>query len=273
MPRRLLVAVATAIVIVALAAGTAYAHDPIFISESTPPEASPLIEDGTISFATYGRIDRPGGSASVRVRLKAGERLGLDLLVPDREPERSERDFTHLSVKATNPDGTTSSFQAGAAQERFDEPFSKTSYLRLLREGVISTGGVHVVTVTSTRPTRFTLATGVTEQFGSAVSDYERRPLSDLATWYSTPPPPAPAGTTSGTTTGTAMAGSGSAAAPAGTTPAAVTPAPSTPTAPGSESGSAPWPLIAAAGLIAAAIGVTAAMAVRARRARPAVTV
>jgi len=265
---RLLAALAVASATLALGAGTAFAHDPIFVSESTPPEASPLIEDGTISFATYGRIERDGGSSSVRVRLEAGERLGIDLLVPDREPERSEHEYTHLSVKVTNPDGTTNVYRAGDVQDRFDEPFSKTSYLRLLREGTASTGGVHIITVTSERPTRFTLATGVTEQFGSTVADYERRPLSDLAAWYSTPPSTVEAPASAPATSALPTDGSGGDASRPAQAPAPpLASAAETPPAAAPQPSGVPWAIVAVAiTLVLAAVLGAGAWARRSRR-------
>jgi hypothetical protein len=267
--RRLLAALAVALATLALGVGTAFAHDPIFVSESTPPEASPLIEDGTISFATYGRIEHAGGTSSVRVRLAAGERLGIDLLVPDREPERSEPEYTHLSVKVTNPDGTTNMYRAREVQERFDEPFSKTSYLRLLREGTASTGGVHTITVASERPTRFTLATGVTEQFGSIVSDYERRPLSDLAAWYSTPPPTVETPTTAPATSAPPTERSGGEASRAAQAPAPpLASAAEAPPVPAPQSAGMSWAIVAAAIVLVLAVVLGAgAWARRSRRA------
>ena len=62
--------------------------------------------------------------------------------------------------------------------------------------------GTYELTITSTRPTRFTVATGQKEQFGTEVANYQRRSLDAVAAWYEAPPPaPAPTSTVGPTTT------------------------------------------------------------------------
>lgn len=173
----------------------AWAHDPVFVEEATPVEDSPLVEDGTISFATYGLITTPGEDASIRLRMAAGDELIVELLVPDKPPENAYDDFSHIHLTITAPDGTSTELVAGPVLERFDEPFSNTSYLRLIEYEAEAVEGVTEVTVSSEVPTRFTVATGRTEQFGTDVSEYERQGLDVLATWYETPPPAGPTAT------------------------------------------------------------------------------
>jgi hypothetical protein len=173
----------------------AWAHDPLFIEDTTPTNASPLIEDGAISFATYGQISTPGEDAAFRLRLAEGQTLGVDLLVPDRAPENARVDYRHLHLTIVDPGGRSTELNGGAVQERFDEPFSKTSYLRLLRYSAPAAPGITTIIVRSDLPTRFTVATGQIEKFGTAVSDYERKGLDALTRWYDTPPPDAPRAT------------------------------------------------------------------------------
>ncbi len=181
--------VLAAAALVLAAASPVSAHDPIFIDDATPPEESPRILDGSVSFATYGVIEQPGGSGHLRLDLEAGEELVVELLVPDQPPENTLVDFSHLRATVLDPSGTQTVLTAGAALGRFDEPFTGTSYLRLIESTEPALPGTYTVTVTSEIPTRFTLATGRTEQFGTPVEDYERRPLSQLDSWYELPPP------------------------------------------------------------------------------------
>jgi len=192
----------------------ALAHDPIFVNDRTPPGSSPLIEDGTISFAIYGTITDPDREATVRIRFAEGQTRKVELLVPDRAPENNYTDFGHLQVTIESPTQPSRRLVAGPVLERFDEPFSKTSYLRLLGDEGPADPGITTVTIRASEPTRFTLATGQVEKFGTAVSQYERVGLDVLARWYETappssvggapsasdgPPPPVTAETSSGT--------------------------------------------------------------------------
>ena len=182
------------------------AHDPIFVDDTTAPSDSPLIRDGSISFATYGTIAEAGRSAHVRLDLDDGDTFGLEMLVPDRPPENEQDNFSHLTLTATAPDGSTTELRGDGVIDRFDEPFTGTSYLRVIEFTAPAAAGTYELTITSTRPTRFTVATGQTEQFGTEVANYQRRSLDAVAAWYETPPPaPAPT-TTVGPTTTTATA-------------------------------------------------------------------
>lgn len=184
-----MVALALGAVLLVGVADPAGAHDPIFVDDATAAQDSPRILDGSISFATYGLIGTPGGSGHLRLDLEAGDELVLELLVPDQPPESALTDFSHLRVTVDDPAGEATVLDAGPVLGRFDEPFTGTSYLRLLESTSPALPGTYTLTVTSEIPTRFTLATGRTEQFGTPVEAYERLPLTELDTWYATAPP------------------------------------------------------------------------------------
>lgn len=244
----------------------AWAHDPIFVNDQTPVEASPLIEDGTISFATYGQISTPGARASFRLRLAAGQQFGAELLVPDRPPENTRVDNSHLRMTITTPDGKVTELVGAAVIEQFDEPFSKTSYLRMLRHDAPAVAGITTITVSSSLPTRFTVATGQTEKFGTTVSDYERQGLDVLATWYRTPPPEVPVTSTPPSSTAPGSS------APSAAAVAPVLAAPSAPAAVAEVAQSEPtstrtvWAALAALAVVA---GLGASVVVRRRRSSP----
>lgn len=224
LPGAVLAALLGAVVAVVLGATPVAAHQPVFVDDATPAADSPVLEDGTISFATYGRITAPDRTAVVRVRHQAGERLTVELLVPDRPPENTFAAYDVLRVRVTDPFGEVTDLVPDGVLGRFDEPFSKTSYLRLLSWEADAVEGITTVEVSASVPTRFTLATGTIEAFGAEVSSYEPQPVSELAAWYATPPPTAPdpppteepGGTVAPTTStapGASAAGDGSAAA------------------------------------------------------------
>lgn len=170
-------------------ASPAGAHDPIFVDERTLLADSPIIRDGTISFATYGVITEPEGVAHVRLDLADGDTLHVEVLVPDQPPENDLDDFSHLTVTVTAPDGSVEEIPGGSIIDRYDERFTGTAYLRVAELDAPAITGTYGLAITSTRPTRFTVATGRTEQFGTEVANYERGSLDAITTWYQTAPP------------------------------------------------------------------------------------
>jgi hypothetical protein len=207
-------------------AAPASAHQPVFLDERDPwPESGPLLVDGTISFAAYGMIDKPGATRGLSFNLKAGQPLLVELLIPDQTPETG-RELPHITV--LDPDGVPTD-PTVTLGERFDESFSKTSYRRIAKvESTATKSGVWGAVVTGAVPARFTLVVGQRETRG----EVERNDgVGSLATWWSTPPPEVvPASTT--------------AAAPTAPTTSSTT-APSTTSGPSTTATSAPAPTIA----------------------------
>ncbi|MFA9564756.1 MAG: hypothetical protein ACERLM_08640 [Acidimicrobiales bacterium] len=134
-------------------ASPAAAHDPIFVDDATPPAESPVIQDGTISFAVYGTIAEAGGSSHVRLDLADGDTFNLEVLVPDRDPENTLDDFSHLTITTTAPDGSSTELRGDGVIDRFDEPFTDTSYLRLIEFEAPAVAGTYELTITSSLPT------------------------------------------------------------------------------------------------------------------------
>ena len=81
---------AIVMLLLALDAVPASAHDPVFLSEAhTSPEVGPLLPAGTISFALYGRLFSPTVTQGFQAGMKDGDgphcmRLHSTLL--QREP-------------------------------------------------------------------------------------------------------------------------------------------------------------------------------------------
>ena len=174
----------------ALMPSVASAHDPIIIDDSqTTPESGPLLLDGTISFALYGVLGGGGDTRGFRVRLREGDRLTVELLVPNLAPETELSDAELPRVLIGAPDGTTWTL-APDMRVVFDEPFSRTSYLRLATFGEEAVAGDYEVTVTGTEPARFTVAVGTLERFGTPVENVIDRSagVPAVVEWYSTAP-------------------------------------------------------------------------------------
>jgi hypothetical protein len=179
----LAIGIAAAIAIVSLAA-SASAHQPVFLDENDPwPESGPLLLDGTISFAAYGSIDKPGATRGLSFNLQSGQPILVELLIPDQLPETASA-LPHLTL--LDPDGNPTD-PATTLGERFDEPFSKTSYRRIAKiEGTAPRNGTWGVVITNSAPSRFTLVVGQRETRGEV---QRNDGVGSLATWWSTPPP------------------------------------------------------------------------------------
>lgn len=167
------------------------AHQPVFV-DSAPaggPVATPTLDDGTVSFAVYGTLDRPDASAEIDARYRAGDPIVVELLIPDLAPERdlTTDQLPHVVVAA--PDGSTTELRA-TTRDPFAEPATATNYLRLGRYAATATEGTYRYVVTGPAPSRFTLGLGTREVPGT-VTGYTEPPAGALEAWYATPPPDA----------------------------------------------------------------------------------
>ena len=176
-----------------LVATPASAHQPVFLtSEDADPARGPLLDNGKVSFAVYATLDRPDATRGLRANLAVGDPLVAELLIPALEPETSLAAAELPTLTLIMADGTQRRIPA-ARRERFDEPFSSTSYVRLasVRE-IAPTAGVYRYLVTGAAPARFTLAIG-TDEVAGTVTGAEPPPAGGLAEWYATPPLKTPA--------------------------------------------------------------------------------
>jgi hypothetical protein len=175
-----------------LLATPAFAHQPVFLTDQdADPEDGPILENGKVSFAVYSTLDRPQATRGLRANLTSGDPLVAELLIPALEPETSLKATELPTLTLIMPDGTQRPIPS-SLRERFDEPFSKTSYVRIasVRE-IAPTTGIYRYLVTGGAPARFTLAIG-TDEVAGTVTDAEPVPVGGLAAWYSTPPPTTP---------------------------------------------------------------------------------
>ena len=92
---------------VAILVPPAFAHDPIFLStDDRSPNEGPLLPDGTISFAVYGRLDHASATQGFQARLEEGELLTLSLLIPAKIPETKVETGLLPKVLIVRPDGS-----------------------------------------------------------------------------------------------------------------------------------------------------------------------
>lgn len=185
MRRARLLTLLAAIAVALAAPAVASAHKPIFLDPpARTPGGAPLIEDGTVSFAAYGRLDREDDRRYLKVRFRKGDAMLVELLLPDRAPERDLKPYALPTVTVIAPDGRR---RVLGANERtgFDEPITGTSYIRLRTwSGKARLDGTYTLVVRGPEPLRFCLATGLREVFG--VEDVAGLPaaLKRVRDWY-----------------------------------------------------------------------------------------
>lgn len=152
-------AAAAAVLALALVPAAA-AHKPLFVEPGTPL----AVADGTVSYAAYGRLACQGDRAELRARLKAGDTLFAELLVPADAPEGTRASGQLPRLAVLDPRGQP--VPVTRVRTRFDEPFSGTSYVRIARlQGTAARSGTYRLVASGGRPGRIVLAVGTVEQF------------------------------------------------------------------------------------------------------------
>ena len=167
-----------------------YAHDPIFIENTQlSPAEGPYLPNGNISFALYGRLENGSDSRGFRSKLQAGDKLVLSLLIPNLVPEKLLPLEQLPTLTVERPDKSSIELSP-EGKEVFDEPFTGTSYLRLLSMQESSQTGIYHITVNGNQKGRFTVSIGTIEQFGTPVDNVINRSsdLNRISDWYSDSP-------------------------------------------------------------------------------------
>ena len=128
-------------------ATSASAHQPVRLtSADRTPATGPLLVDGTVSFAVYASV-REGAQRGFRVGMKAGERLDIQLLVPDRAPANRLGTSNLPLVTVIDPAGRRTTLTINE-RTPFYEPYSGTSYLYLARWSQYARTGTYQVIIT-----------------------------------------------------------------------------------------------------------------------------
>ena len=138
----------------------ALAHQPVRLtSADRTPGSGPLLVDGTVSFAVYASV-REGASRGFRVGMRQGQRLEVQLLIPDRAPANRLAASRLPLVTVIDPAGRRTTL---VIDERtpFYEPYSGTSYLYLARLTQTARTGTYQVIVTGRDATKVPVVIGV----------------------------------------------------------------------------------------------------------------
>ena len=170
-----------------------HAHDPLFLTaEQSTPESGPYLPDGTISFALYGEFSEVGGTRGFQAMFQEGDYFQLELLIPARAPEENLADDQLPYLLVAGPNGSEEVLYPNI-RTRFDEPFTNTSYITLIKKQASASEGIYDITIVSRHAARFTVAIGIQERFGTTVERAGDRPSAfdetreRLGDWYSEP--------------------------------------------------------------------------------------
>lgn len=136
------------------------AHQPVELTSAhKTPSRGPLLVDGTVSFAVYASV-RKGATRGLRVGMRQGERLAIQLLIPDRAPANRLRVSQLPLVTVIDPAGRRTTMTINE-RTPFYEPYSGTSYLYLARLSEKARGGTYQVIVTGRSATKVPVVIGV----------------------------------------------------------------------------------------------------------------
>ena len=152
------------------ASAPSHAHFPVTLTPSHSKVAnSPILVDGTISFAVYANFSKAKESRVVRFALQEKDELNLEYLIVDQSPTNSLKNSQLPSVVVTSPSGKKINLQI---KERtpFYEPFGKKNYFYLSRYTNMGEPGIYRVTATSKMKSSIVIAIGRTETKGEVLS-------------------------------------------------------------------------------------------------------
>ena len=146
------------------------AHFPVSLTASHSKAAtSPILIDGTISFAVYASFSKAKESRVVRFALKENDELNLEYLILDQSPTNKLKNSQLPTVVVTSPSGKKIVL---SIKERtpFFEPFGKKNYFYLSRMTQKGEAGIYRVTSTSKMKSSIVIAIGRTETRGEVLS-------------------------------------------------------------------------------------------------------
>jgi cytochrome b involved in lipid metabolism len=183
-----------------LPAGSATAHQPVFLLPTdTTPNAGPLLVDGTVSFAIRASFTKSGQKQAFRAALKEGDSLEIQYLIVDKKPENTLKNTMLPQLVVTSPTGKKLTMKLNE-RTKFYEPYGRTNYLYLARYSAPAETGIYQFVATSRARAAITIAVGDREVSGEVL----RGPAPTPAAAQPSPTPVAPAATPTPSPTPTA---------------------------------------------------------------------
>jgi predicted RNA-binding protein Jag len=131
--------------------------------------SSPILLDGTVSFALYSDFSKANQLRYFRFQLKAGERVELQYLIPDTKAMKKIATKKLPEITLTRPDGTVKIISINQRRSFF-EPYSKKSYIYLSEMSEPALAGAYVVTIKSRAASSIVMAVGTREIAGAVLT-------------------------------------------------------------------------------------------------------
>ena len=158
-----------ALALVFLGSSTAYAHQPVALSDSdTTAAMGPLLVDGTVSFAVRAAFTKTGQKKAFRAQFKAGDKLSVQYLIIDKQPTNKLKSSALPSLVITSPAGSSMTLKL-TERTKFYEPYGKVNYFYLARYSATAEAGIYNFTITSKGRAAITVAVGDREVRGDVV--------------------------------------------------------------------------------------------------------
>ena len=146
-----------------LSAGPALAHYPVNLKSShNTVSNSPILLDGTISFAIYANFAKAKEKRSVRFALKSGDQLNVEYLILDASPTSKLKTSQLPSIEITTPSGKKIAMKI-KERSAFYEPYGKKNYFFLARISQSGEAGIYSITATAKTKSSAVIAIGKTE--------------------------------------------------------------------------------------------------------------
>ena len=168
--KRVLGSVAVSATILLAAVAPAHAHQPVTLGASSATASrSPILVDGTISFAVYANFSKGNLTRNIRFVLDEGDTLKAEYLILDKAPERGLKKAQLPRVAITSPSGRVIELPI---RERtpFFEPFGGQNYFFLSRINLPGEPGVYTVTMKSRVKSDIVVAIGAKEVRGDVLN-------------------------------------------------------------------------------------------------------
>ena len=146
-----------------LSGGPALAHYPVNLKSShNTLSKSPILLDGTISFAVYADFNKAKDKRSVRFALKEGDDLNVEYLIVDTAPTNRLKSSQLPSIAITTPSGKKIAMKINE-RSPFYEPYGKKNYFFLSRISQSAEAGIYSITATAKTKSSAVIAIGRTE--------------------------------------------------------------------------------------------------------------
>jgi hypothetical protein len=147
-------------------AGPVSAHYPVNLKAShNSVSKSPILLDGTISFAVYADFAKAKEKRSVRFALKKGDELNVEYLILDALPTSKLKSSQLPTIAITTPSGKKIAMKI-KERSPFYEPYGKKNYFFLARISQSGEAGIYSITATAKTKSSVVIAIGRTETRG-----------------------------------------------------------------------------------------------------------